>query len=202
MSEAAPEPTTGPPAKRSGSGKLGVWGKKYGPLPAWGWAALGLVIILGVLYLKNRNSAATSPSTTTADTTAGAGQIPQFVNQTYTTVTPPSAPPPPASTSTVPPPAGSGTTSNAGTTQIPGHHVITANGNETLAQIASQYHTTPSDIIAFTKAHKVHQSPTETKFFSKPNGKVPKGIVLWVPEPQVTNLTGPGGGESGTAPTS
>jgi hypothetical protein len=79
--------------------------------------------------------------------------------------------------------------------------VVTANGSETLAQIASKYGTTPADIVAFTKAHKVHQSPTETKFFAKPNGKVPKGIVLWVPEKQVTNVTGPGSGES-TTPTS
>jgi LysM repeat protein len=186
MSETSPEPTGGPP--KSG-GKLGVWAKKYGPLPLWGWAAIGLVIILGVLYLKNKSSATTADAAAqTADTTAGAGQIPQFVNQTYTTVQPPSAPSPPPSTSVTP--VGN---------QIPGHHVITANGTETLSQIASKYHTTPQDIIAFTKAHKVHQSPTETKFFSKPNGKIPKGIVLWVPEPQVTNVTGPGSGEAPTS---
>lgn len=189
MSETAPEPTGGPPKAR---GKLGIWAKKYGPLPAWAWALIGLVIILGVLYLKNRNSASANTTADaaaqTADTTAGAGQIPQFVNQTYTTVQPPSAPSPPPSTSVTP--VGN---------QIPGHTTVTANGSETLAQIASKYGTTPADIVAFTKAHKVHQSPTETKFFSKPTGKVPKGIILWVPEKQVTNVTGPG---SGTAPTS
>lgn len=188
MSETAPEPTGGPPRS---SGKLGIWAKKYGPLPAWAWASIGLVIILGVLYLRNKKTASTAASTTsdtTAADTAGAGQVPQFVNQTYTTVTPPSSPSPPPSTSVTP-------VSN----QIPGHTTVTANGSETLAQIASKYGTTPADIVAFTKAHKVHQSPTETKFFSKPTGKVPKGIILWVPEKQVTNVTGPG---SGTAPTS
>jgi len=190
VSETAPEPTGGPPKAR---GKLGIWAKKYGPLPAWAWVSIGLVIVLGVLYLRSRNSTASNAASTSSDTTAadstGAGQIPQFVNQTYTTVQPPSAPSPPPSVSTTPPVGN----------QIPGHTTVTANGSETLAQIASKYGTTPADIVAFTKAHKVHQSPTETKFFSKPTGKVPKGIILWVPEKQVTNVTGPG---SGTAPTS
>jgi hypothetical protein len=164
----------------SGGGKLGVWKKKYGPLPLWGWAIVLLVAILGYLYWKNKNSASSnSASNTTASDSTGAGQIPQFVNQTYTTVTPPAAPP-----------TKGATTSN----QIPGHQVITANGSETLEQIASKYGTTPADIVAFTKAHKPHMSAVETKFFSKPHGKVPKGIVLWVPESQVTNVTGPGPG--------
>jgi hypothetical protein len=183
----APTDAPGTPAK-SGGGKLGVWAKKYGPLPLWGWALLLVGAILAYLYWKNRNSSATSTaSTTTASDTTGAGQIPQFVNQTYTTVTPPSSDTSSTSTST-------GTVSS----QIPGHHVVTATGNETLQQIATQYGTTPADIVAFSKAHKTHISATEAKFFSKPNGKVPKGLVLWVPEPQVTNVTGPGGGQSTT----
>lgn len=180
----APADAPGTPASRGG-GKLGVWKKKYGPLPLYGWALLLLLAVLGYLYWKNRNSSANNPSSNTP-TDTGAGQIPQFVNQTYTTVTPPAAP----STST-----GSTSTSSGGT-QIPGHHVVTANGTETLAQIASKYNTTPADIIAFTKAHKTHVSATEAKFFSKPTGKVPKGILLWVPEPQVPGpgtIVNPGG---------
>jgi hypothetical protein len=180
-----------PPKSSGGGGKLGIWGKKYGPLPLWGWAAILLVFGLLFLYIKNKNSAASTStsadagSTTAADST-GAGQVPQFVNQTYTTVSPPAAPAAPVSTSTV-------------SNQIPGHHVITANGSETLAQIASKNGTTAADIIAFTKAHKPHQSAVEAKFFSKPTGKVPKGIVLWVPEKQVTNITGPGPGGAGSS---
>jgi hypothetical protein len=176
----------GTPAS-SGGGKLGVWKKKYGPLPLWGWGVLVLLGILAYLWYKNKNANATASSTTASDST-GAGQVPQFVNQTYTTVTPPAAAATPASTSTA-------SVSN----QIPGHQVITSNGQMTLAQIAAKYGTTSADIIAFTRAHKVHQSATEAKFFSKPTGKVPKGIVLWVPESQVTNITGPGGGEGGTS---
>jgi hypothetical protein len=186
MSEQAPE-APARPAPSGGGGKLGVWSKKLGPLPAWGWAAILLVVIIIYMYYRNRNSSTTaSGSVTSADTANGstpASDIPQFVNQTYTTVTPPAAPPTPTGTPT---PTTGG--------QIPGHHVITSNGQQTLAQIASANGTTAADIIAFSKAHKPHISATEAKFFSKPNGKVPKGIVLWVPEPQVTNVTGPGPG--------
>jgi hypothetical protein len=186
----APTDAPGTPAS-SGGGKLGVWKKKIGGMPMWAWALILIGGILAYLYYRNQQSGSSTSSDTTASDSTAAGQIPQFVNQTYTTVTPPAASSTPASTSTA-------STSN----QIPGHQVITANGNETLAQIASKYGTTSADIIAFTKAHKVHQSATETKFFSKPNGKVPKGIVLWVPESQVTNVTGPGGGAATTTPSS
>lgn len=189
MSEQAPEPTTQAPPS-GGGGKLGVWGKKMGPFPAWAWVAILLGGALAYMYYKNKNSAtgaSTSSTTAAADSAAagtGAGQIPEFVNQTYTTVTPPSEP-----TTSAPTPA-------PASTQIPGHHVITSNGNQTLAQIAAANGTTAADIVAFSKAHKTHISATEAKFFSKPTGKIPKGIVLWVPEPQVTNVTGPGGGQA------
>lgn len=184
MSEQAPE-TGGAPARAGGS-KLGVWGKKMGPLPVWGWAGIVLAVVIGYMYYKNKNSAASTTGSSAAAGTTSASQIPEFVNQTYTTVTPPVEPTSPTPTPTPSP-----------GNQIPGHHVITANGTETLAQIAAKYGTTSADIVAFTKAHKPHISATEAKFFTKPTGKVPKGILLWVPEPQVTNVTGPGGGQSG-----
>lgn len=70
-------------------------------------------------------------------------------------------------------------------TKIPGHHTLQAPGNETLAQIAKRYDTTPEKIVQFTEAHKPHVSSTEKKFFEHPTGKVPRGIMLWIPEPQV-----------------
>jgi hypothetical protein len=62
---------------------------------------------------------------------------------------------------------------------------VTSTGHETLAQIAKKYGTTPAAIIEFTKQHKTHVSPTEAKFLKTGKGRVPRGLVLWVPEPQV-----------------
>jgi hypothetical protein len=189
VSEQAPEATTQAPPRTTG-GKLGVWGRKVGPLPVWAWVGIVLAAVLGFMYYKNKNSA--GASTTTASTAAAgttdASQIPEFVNQTYTTVTPPTEP---TTSGSTPPPTTGGTPSS---NQIPGHHVITSNGTQTLAQLAAANGTTAANIIAFSKAHKPHISATEAKFFSKPTGKIPKGIVLWVPESQVTNITGPGPG--------
>jgi hypothetical protein len=184
VSEQAPEPTTQGAPRSGGGGKLGVWGKKMGPLPVWAWVAIVLGGLLAFMYWKNKGAATGATASTDTGSSAAAGttdasQIPEFVNQTYTTVSPPAEP------TTTPAPT---------TSQIPGHHVITSNGNQTLAQIAAANGTTAADIIAFSKAHKPHVSATESKFFSKPTGKVPKGIVLWVPESQVTNVTGPGPG--------
>ena len=168
MSQMTPEsPPAAPPARGGGN----VLTRKIGPLPTWAWVAIVSVILIGYAYWRNKQS-----SSATADTSADgtdASQVPQFVNQTYTSVTPPAAgPPPPAAAA-------------PGGTQIPGHHVVTATGKQTLAQIAKQYGTTPAAIIAFTKQHKTHVSPTESKFLQSGKGKVPRGLVLWVPEPQV-----------------
>lgn len=179
MSETPPEA----PPRQPSTGKLGVWGKKLGPMPAWAWAAILLGAVIVFMYYRNKSSGSTSgTSTSTADNSAAASQVPQFVNQTYTTVTPPTSP-------GVPP--------SPVDNQIPGHTTVQATGKETLEQIASKYGTTPADIVAFSEAHKVHISPTEARFFKHPTGKVPKGIILWVPEKQVTNITGPGSGEAG-----
>jgi|SRR5215469_1857712 len=73
----APEPT-------GGGGNF--FTQKWGPLPVWAWMAGGAAALLIVSYLRNKQNASASPSAT--DTT-GASQIPQFVNQDYTTVSPP-----------------------------------------------------------------------------------------------------------------
>jgi hypothetical protein len=165
---AAEAPPAAPPSPRGGGNVLT---RKIGPLPTWAWVAIVSALLIGYAYWRNKQS-----SSATADTSAtgtDASQVPQFVNQTYTSVTPPAAgAPPPAA----PTPGG---------TQIPGHHVVTSTGHETLAQIAKKYGTTPKAIIEFTKQHKTHVSPAEAKFLKTGKGRVPRGLVLWVPEPQV-----------------
>lgn len=103
MSEQAPEPR--------GRGRENVFTRRIGPLPMWQWFAIALAMILVyVLYQyrktsqANANAANTAGGTSTGGTT-GAGQVPQFVNQTYTYVAPPSAQqPPPSSHGSNPPP--------------------------------------------------------------------------------------------------
>lgn len=76
---------TGAPARR----KAGVLSRKIGPLPAWGWVAIVAVLIIVWAWWHNKNTqnAGTPAGTASAD-------VPQFVNQTYTS---PYPPPPPAS---------------------------------------------------------------------------------------------------------
>jgi hypothetical protein len=62
MSETAPEPTVRPPA--AGGNFLT---RKYGPLPGWGWGALG-ALGAGGYYLWRKHQASTAPATTATDT--------------------------------------------------------------------------------------------------------------------------------------
>jgi hypothetical protein len=71
-----------PPAARGN-----VFTRKIGPLPMWAW--LGIVLAgIGVwAVIEHKKSSSTAAST--ADET-DASQVPQFVNQTYTSPSPPS----------------------------------------------------------------------------------------------------------------
>ena len=84
MSEQAAEA----PARNPARGKENVFTHKIGPLPMWVWLLISLGILLGWAYYKNRTTSS-SPSSS-----ANASQVPQFVNQTYTTVNPPTSPNP------------------------------------------------------------------------------------------------------------
>src|SRR5271165_5807381 len=110
MSESPPERA---PARASGGGN--VLTHKLGPLPTWVWIA---VIGLGIVawsWWKNKSASAASSANTAASSTP-ADQVPQFVNQTYTTVTPPTVnvttpAAPPVSQPTGPGPVQTGTPS-------------------------------------------------------------------------------------------
>lgn len=85
MSQMAPE------APAPSGKKENVFTRKIGPLPMWAWVAIISAVIIGYAYYKNKNAASTAA--TTAGTT-DASQVPQFVNQTYTSPVPPVAGPP------------------------------------------------------------------------------------------------------------
>ena len=78
--------TDAPP--RTSSRRENVFTRKIGPLPMWAWVAIVSAVILGYAYWKNRQSSSSQAQPATTD----ASQVPQFVNQTYTTVQPPSEP--------------------------------------------------------------------------------------------------------------
>lgn len=65
--------------------------RKLGPMPMWAWLAAGASGLLIISYLRNKQSAQNQ-----APSSLDSSQVPQFVNQTYTTVNPPegSAPAP------------------------------------------------------------------------------------------------------------
>jgi hypothetical protein len=119
------------PPETSGGGGGNVFTRKIGPLPMWGW--MGIVLLLAVfyyLYKKNSSSTAYSSSPSSVNTPGGvdASLVPQFVNQTYTTVEPPTAPNVTVNNNTggtTPPPA----PSNLQETFSKGH-VITPNHNK------------------------------------------------------------------------
>jgi hypothetical protein len=83
------QPTGTAPAT---SKKENVFTHKIGPLPMWGWLAIvgGALVAWRVYASKNAATAAAQQGTTTNPSTPS-DQVPQFVNQTYTTVTAPSA---------------------------------------------------------------------------------------------------------------
>jgi hypothetical protein len=98
VSETAPERPA--PRRSSSGGTLELFKEKIGPLPMWVWVAIiaaGLIVYR--LYADKKNaSAASSP----ADSSVPADQVPEFINQTYTTVTAPASTPPPANGTTPP----------------------------------------------------------------------------------------------------
>ena len=75
-----------------------VFTNKLGPLPMWAWVAIAGAGIVVWAYLKNRSASASS--TSGGASSVPASDVPQFVNQTYTTVTAPQVEQPPSQTST------------------------------------------------------------------------------------------------------
>ncbi len=70
-----------------------VFTHKIGPLPMWAWLAIiGAALVMWRLYAQRKNQSAAAAA---GDSAAGnPNTVPQFVNQTYTTVTAPAAPGP------------------------------------------------------------------------------------------------------------
>jgi hypothetical protein len=68
-----------------------VFTHKIGPLPMWAWVGIAATILVVWRVFSNKQSQASQQSQAATQSTA-ANTVPQFVNQTYTTVTAPPAP--------------------------------------------------------------------------------------------------------------
>jgi hypothetical protein len=80
MSEMAPER----PAKRGN-----VFTNKIGPLPMWAWLVIAAGIVIGFAWYKSKSAGSAAAASTTS-----ASQVPDFINQTYTSTVPPTVPVP------------------------------------------------------------------------------------------------------------
>jgi nucleoid-associated protein YgaU len=153
VSETSTEQST----TRTGGGGLT---KKMGPLPMWGWMAVVLVLVVLYAYYKKSKAASTTAPTSAAGGVNSPGGVdsslvPQFINQTYTDVTPPAAPNVTVTQtdtgSSVPGPPGPagppGTPGKPGTPAPPDKEptppkttVYTVKKGDTLSAIAATYH--------------------------------------------------------------
>jgi hypothetical protein len=181
VSEQAPE---APPPAAGGGGGGGAGGflkRKLGPFPMWAWLVIGAALI-GMYVIYKRNQASQAAATSTAATSTDASQIPQFVNQTYTTVTPPAAPTPAAGP---PPPV----VTNPGGPMTPPPKSrptqITATGADTgdINQIAKQYGLTETQLIAANpglRRLKVRVGKKSVPLIGS-GAPIPKGTVVKIP---------------------
>lgn len=75
--------------------KGGVFTRKIGPLPMWGWMAIvGVLVLMYSFYAKQKQSSQANQSAGGVNSPGGvdASLVPQFINQTYDQDTPPTAP--------------------------------------------------------------------------------------------------------------
>ncbi|HEX8865255.1 MAG TPA: hypothetical protein VF821_06310 [Lentzea sp.] len=183
MSETPPER----PASRSGSrgGKLGLFTEKIGPLPMWIWVAIIAVILIGWrLYSNKKQAASSAASTGTATDSVPADQVPQFVNQTYTTVLPPTAAPPAANPQPVP-----ATATPAKTPAQTLTRTWISQGGSTYAQVAQRLIGT-SNVSGLHHANAAAQKWVADVYAKNHNAKMPKGLYFSYTEGTVTNKAG------------
>lgn len=83
MSEAAPERTTRPDRTRAGGN---FFTKKYGPLPGWGWIALGAAGGGVFIWWRKRQAANTAASTAAAATPADTTGSTDLTGQSAATI--------------------------------------------------------------------------------------------------------------------
>lgn len=80
------EPVSQP--RQQQGGVKGALTRRIGPLPAWGWVGIIAAIVVGWAWWHNRKTQQAASSSDTGTSS----QVPQFVNQVYTSPQPPEPP--------------------------------------------------------------------------------------------------------------
>ncbi len=153
----------------------------------WAWLAIVAVALIGWRIYSSRKAASTPAST---DSGVPASDVPQFVNQTYTTVTAPVTPPQPVTQSPQP-------VINYGFRPVPPgpqrlQRTWTAptGGVSTLAQVAQRL-TGRADPALLTPANRIAQQFVAGPFKRNRNAKVPRGATFTYEEGLVVTDRGP-----------
>lgn len=173
MSETVPEPQPAP--RRRGGRAAGLLTERIGPLPMWGWVAIiGGAIIAWRVWSSRQSAAAASAATGST----AADQVPQFVNQTYTTVTAPEQEPPQPGIiphEPIPKPKQK---------RLQREWTAPRSGG-TLAEVAQRLTGRPMPSL-LTPANAIAQKFIEGPYKKNPHAPIPKGAQFTYLEGQVT----------------
>jgi len=192
MTAMAPE--NGGSAPRSHGG---VFTRKMGPMPMWGWMGIALAVALVYYFLKKKSgTAATGAGTATGAASVNSpggvdsSLVPQFVNQTYTQTAPPASQ---TVNVTVPPAAASPAPKTTAQTVsgAPGSYSLdvggsnndewTSTGKYSLASIAKSHGMTAQQLIAVSESSENNATLAAYVKKGNYNALVPAGVQLFIP---------------------
>lgn len=163
---------------------------KLGPLPTWAWIAVAAAAVLAYSLYKGRTSAAQG-------TSVPSDQVPQFVNQTFTTVTPPRItinedsddrtgarrhhPKPPRRRPGREEPGTRDVTTGKGRHKTELDTFLSA-GRLSANQLARQWHEPVETILQTSASHSDSEALEAYIREHNWNKKIPAGVRLYVPE--------------------
>lgn len=186
------QPVSAPP-RRDGN----VFTHRLGALPTWVWIAIAAALVLAYSLYKGRTTSQ-APATSTS---TPADQVPQFVNQTYTTVTPPNTnitisegrgpkgppgPPGPPGHPGPPPRHGHRGGEETGTRDVGRGRgrldTFMSTGRLSANQLAKQWHEPVETILQTSASHSDSDALEAYIHQHNWNKKIPAGIRLYIPE--------------------
>lgn len=181
-----------------GGGGGNVFTRKIGPMPMWGWMGIALAVAMVYYFLKKKKSngvvsgAGSSGGASSVNSPGGVDSslVPQFVNQTYTSVAPAPSPNINVTVPSTPAPAAPKPTAQT-VSGAPGSYSLdvggsgnnewTSTGGYSLNTIAKSHGMTAQQLIAVSEASE-NNVPLKA-YVSKGNynAKLPDGIQLFIP---------------------